>query len=70
MRAFISLCLYYRIWITGFAKLAEPICTLNQKEVEFCWREKQQLAIDSLKQALMSALILKPIAYEVKGKIV
>ena len=69
-RAFIGLCVYYRVWIKGFAEMAEPIYALNRKGVEFVWEEKQQAAMDSLKRALMNAPVLKPIDYKAKGKVV
>lgn len=69
-RAFIGLCVYYRVWIKDFAKIAAPIYALNKKGVEFEWGDEQQKAMDTLKGALTSAPLLKPIDYKSKGRII
>jgi hypothetical protein len=33
--AFIGICVYYQLWIKGFAKVAAPIYTLIQKNILF-----------------------------------
>jgi RNase H-like domain found in reverse transcriptase len=62
-RAFLGVCVYYRIWICDFCILAEPIYRLSRKGVEFIWGKDQQLAMDSLKLALTSAPALVQIDY-------
>ena len=57
-RAFIGLCVYYRIWIRNFAIIAEPIYVLSKKGAEFIWGERQQEAMDTLKNALINAPVL------------
>jgi hypothetical protein len=52
-RAFVSICVYYHIWIKGFAVIAEPIYILFRKKVEWHWGREQDLAIDALKLALV-----------------
>lgn len=70
-RAFIGLCVYYRIWIPRFALIASPIYELFRKDAEFAWGEEQQLAMDSLKLALTTAPALVQINYEEgAGKVV
>ncbi len=38
VRAFINVCVYFKIWIEYFALIAIPIYTLFKKEVEFRWK--------------------------------
>src|SRR5271167_2155777 len=51
-RAFIGVCVYYRIWIPEFAKLARPIYTLFRKGVVWEWKIEHDLAMAALKKAL------------------
>ena len=62
--------MYYRIWIKDFSTIAEILFQLSRNDVEFDWREEQQVAMDSLKEALTSTPALKPINYESEGRIV
>jgi len=66
----LELCIYYRIWIKDFSTIAEPLFLLSRKDIEIYWLKEPQIAIDELKKALTSALAMKPINYESKGKIV
>jgi len=70
VRAFLELCVYYRIWIKDFSTIAEPLFRLSRKDVEFYWLEEQQIAMDELKKALTTPPALNPIDYESEGKIV
>jgi len=70
VKAFLELCVYYRIWIKYFSTNAEPLFCLSRKDVEFYWLEEQQIVMDELKKALSSALALNPIDYKSEGKIV
>ncbi|GJX56862.1 putative reverse transcriptase domain-containing protein [Tanacetum coccineum] len=58
IRQFLGLAVYYRLFINGFSKIAEPMTKLNQKSVKFDWTEKAEAAFQLLKQKLCSALIL------------
>ncbi|GJZ86337.1 putative reverse transcriptase domain-containing protein [Tanacetum coccineum] len=49
---------YYRRFIEGFSKIAKPMTKLTQKSVKFNWGEKEEVAFQTLKQKLCSALIL------------
>jgi len=62
-RAFIGVCVYYRIWIKGFAIIAAPIYILFRKNVEWKWGKEQDLAMDALKAALTQAPALVKIDY-------
>jgi len=70
VRAFLELCVYYRIWIKDFSTIPEPLFRLSTKDMEFYWLEEQQIAMDELKKAVTSAPALNPIDYKSEGKIV
>ena len=63
-RAFIGVCVYYRIWIPEFASIARPIFRLFQSGTPFDWGMPQILAMEKLKEALTTAPALMPISYE------
>jgi len=62
-RAFIGVCVYYRIWIKGFAIIAAPIYQLFRKNVKWNWGTEQEKAMDSLKTALTTTPALYKIQY-------
>ena len=62
-RAFLGVCVYYRIWVRGFSLIAAPIFRLFRKDEEFYWGREQRKAMDKLKVALTSAPALMPIDY-------
>lgn len=63
VRAFVGVCVYYRIWISWFAVIAGPLYYLLRRGVVFAWTDKQQKAMDTLKIALTSAPALITIVY-------
>ena len=70
-RAFLGVCVYYRIWIIEFAIVAEPIYRLLRINVVFVWGREQQVAMEKLKLALTTAPALMPLDYsEGAGEIV
>ena len=64
VRAFIGICVYYRIWIQSFATVSAPIYGLLKRGVPFHWGTEQEEAMESLKEALTTAPALMPINYE------
>ena len=62
-KVFIEVCVYYQIWISGFAHITAPIYYLFQNGISFEWVEYQQKAMDLLKKWLMTVLMLKSINY-------
>src|SRR5438046_808140 len=62
-RAFIGVCIYYRIWVKNFAIVAAPIYYLFKKGVEWVWGQEQDMAMDNLKVALTWAPALVKIDY-------
>jgi RNase H-like domain found in reverse transcriptase len=69
-RAFLGVCVYYRIWVQDFAIIAAPIFKLFRKDSIFRWGPEQGEAMDTLKAALTTAPALMLIDYsEGAGKI-
>ena len=62
-KAFIGVCVYYRIWIKDFAMVAAPVYQLFRKNVKWNWGAEQQQAMDTLKTALTTAPALCKIQY-------
>jgi len=69
VRAFLGICVYYRIWIKDFLTIAEALFKLGRKKEQFIWAKEQEEAMDTLKRALTSAPGLKPIDYHAIGTI-
>ena len=49
---------YYRRFIEGFSKLAEPMTALLEKNAKYEWSDKCQANFDELKKRLTTAPIL------------
>ncbi|KAJ0949182.1 putative nucleotidyltransferase, Ribonuclease H [Helianthus annuus] len=58
VRQFLGLAGYYRRFIQGFSKIAQPLTTLTQKGVAYKWNTVQESAFQRLKDNLCSAPIL------------
>ena len=59
VRTFLGLVGFFRKWIKDFAKIALPITELTKEGAAFVWGDKQQSAFETLKQAIVSAPVLK-----------
>jgi len=57
-RGFIGISMYYRMFIVRFSIIAAPIFQLFRKGKRYEWTVDCQLAMDALKQAITSALVL------------
>lgn len=62
-RAFMGVCVYYRIWIKHFAQVASPIYHPFKKNIPFIWGKEQVEAMDLLKFALTSPPALVSLDY-------
>lgn len=62
-RAFMGVCVYYRIWIKDFAQVATPIYRLFKKNAIFEWGKEQTEAMDLLKLALTTPPALVSLDY-------
>ncbi len=58
IRAILGLGNYYRQFIKGFSIICEPLQRLTSNDVDFSWREREQILLDKLKEAFCSAPIL------------
>jgi hypothetical protein len=59
VRNFMGLAGYYRRFVEGFSKIANPITELQKKNKKFVWTEKCTEAFRRLKELLMTTPILK-----------
>src|SRR5262249_5817826 len=67
VRAFLGLCVYYRIWIPHFAQTAGPLYKLTKKDQPWEWGDAQIKAMDTLKNRLTTAPALKTLDYSPKA---
>ena len=58
VRSFLGLAGYYRKFVRNFSKIASPLSELLQKTPKFEWKETQQQAFETLKNAISTAPIL------------
>ena len=63
-KAFLGVCVYYRIWIKDFGKITEPIYRLFKKKAVWEWGPEQEAAMKTLKGALTTAPLLCKIHYD------
>ncbi|CAG2186270.1 Retrovirus-related Pol polyprotein from transposon 17.6,Retrovirus-related Pol polyprotein from transposon 412,Retrovirus-related Pol polyprotein from transposon 297 [Mytilus edulis] len=59
VRSFLGLCNYYRKFVKNYSKIAAPITHLLKKNMKFKWTSDCNEAFETLKQALITAPILK-----------
>ena len=52
VRSFLGLAGYYRKFVRNFSKIASPLSELLQKTTKFEWKEPQQQAFETLKNAI------------------
>lgn len=58
VKSFLGLANYYRCFVRGFSKIAQPLNELTRKEEPFVWTDKRESAFQLLKTRLTSAPIL------------
>ena len=58
VRSFLGLANFYRRFCKDFAKIANPLNRLLQKNTKFIWTDQAQAAFDTLKQSLVTAPML------------
>lgn len=66
VRQFLGLCGWFRRHIKGFSSIASPLHTLTGVEKAYVWGDQEQLAFDALKQAVLTAPVLK--LYDAKAE--
>jgi hypothetical protein len=63
VRSFMGLAGYYRRFVEGFSKIANPITELQKKNKKFVWTEKCTEAFRRLKELLTTTPILKSLTW-------
>jgi len=64
VRGFLGTCSVLRIFIRNFSKITRPLINLTCKNVAFEWGEEQQVAMQTLKDAILESPTLRTIDYE------
>jgi hypothetical protein len=64
LQRFLGLCVYYRRFVQGFAKIAAPLYNLLKKDTPYKWDEPCVKTFDTLKDKLTSAPVLAYPNYE------
>ena len=59
VRRFLGMCSFFRRHIKGFASIAAPLSSLTRKDKTFAWDESCNSAFNQLKQALITAPVLR-----------
>ena len=63
IRAFIEVCVYYKIWIINFVIIVVFIYRFLKNGKFFVWKEKQKIVMNILKLTLTIAFVLKSLNY-------
>ncbi|CAA0816393.1 Uncharacterized mitochondrial protein AtMg00860, partial [Striga hermonthica] len=58
VRSFLGLAGYYRRFIEGFSKIAQPLTNLTKKAVKFHWSPRCEESFQELKRRLTTAPVL------------
>jgi hypothetical protein len=58
VRAILGLTRYYKRFIVGYAKIAEPLFALTKKDCKFLWMPICHIAFTTLKRRLVEAPVL------------
>ena len=64
VRSFMGLVGFYRTWINRFAHIARPLYDLLKKNSTWNWSDREQNAMDTLKEKLITAPILAPLVFD------
>lgn len=70
IRAFVGLCVYYRIWIPNFAIIMLPLYQIIRKNSVFVWGPDQEAAMEEIKERLTSAPAIQTIDYKSTNPII
>jgi hypothetical protein len=67
VRAFVGICVYYRIWVHCFSIRAKPLFILLREDVEWVWAGPQKESMADLKSCITSAPALVTPEYREGG---
>jgi thymidylate kinase len=67
--SFLGLTGYFRRFVQGYAKIAEPLTRLLRKTEPWTWDEEQQQAFETLKQNLISYPVLRRIDFSLPFRV-
>lgn len=59
LRGFLQTCSWFRRFVPDFAAVAKPLTDLTKKDISWIWTEAQDAAFKRLKEALVTAPILR-----------
>ena len=59
LQSLLGVCNYYRMFVKGFAQIAEPLYSLLRKNAPYKWGQAQATAVEQLKTSLCNAPIVK-----------
>ena len=59
LRSTLGMANYYRTYVPNFAAIVEPLTNLTRKHVPYVWSHECQVAYDELRNALISAPVLR-----------
>lgn len=66
LKSFLQTCSWFRKFVPGFSKIAQPLTQLTKKDVAWTWGEAQETAFNQLKVLLTTAPILSQPDYNVE----
>ena len=60
LRAFLGLCVYFRILVEHYSWIADPLYHLLRQKVAFVWSEEQNKAFNLLKEEISQYPLVMP----------
>jgi len=70
VRSFLGTCGLVRIFIRGYALMSRPLVELTKKDVPFEFGPRQQAAMDTMKEAVLTSPALRPIDYDSGSQVI
>lgn len=64
VQAFLGFANFYRRFVGGYSKIAEPLTRLTKKDLEFEWTPAAQEAFDALRKSFTTAPVLETFEYD------
>jgi hypothetical protein len=64
VQSFLGFCNFYRKFVRNYGRIAKPLNNLTKKGEAYLWTDDCQIAFDDLKQALLTAPILRHFSFD------